>query len=232
MCVGRFLFFAIGALIYSSEVVEGGSNVPIVVDLSIPLARIIGLGSFISVQQTGEENKIVTVTARGADIGGTDDSFGFFSRQQNVTDIVATMHHEKMVGTNRNSKGGLMMRAKLTPDSPHVSLLVHAGSGVTMYSRATTGGPTTRKNVGVWVEDLELKLDKTGNTVSCFYKHSSSPDWYHLDDATAEFNWCVGEYQTDTECQPVYYVGHAVTSAADNDATVDLIAGEVEITHE
>ena len=55
------------------------------------------------------------------------------------------MHHEKIVRSNRDSKGGLMMRSKLTPDSPHVSLLIHTGSGVTMYSRATTGGPTTKK---------------------------------------------------------------------------------------
>ena len=61
------------------------------------------------------------------------------------------MHHEKIgrsnprINPNRNSKGGLMIRAKLTPDSPHVSLLVHTGSGVTMYSRATTGGPTIKK---------------------------------------------------------------------------------------
>jgi len=82
--------------------------------------------------------------------------------------------------------------------------------------------------VGVWVEDLELKLDKTGNTVSCFYKHISSPDWYHLGDATSEFDWCVGEYQSETKCSPTYYVGHAVSSA--DGSTVDLVAGEVEIT--
>ena len=39
--------------------------------------------------------------------------------------------------------------------------------------------------MGVWVEDIELKLDKTGNTVSCYYKHISSPDWYHIGDATS-----------------------------------------------
>jgi len=67
---GRFLFFAIAALIYSSEVVEGGSTVPIKIDLSIPLARALGLKSSISVEKTGEEgNKIVTVTAKGVDIG-------------------------------------------------------------------------------------------------------------------------------------------------------------------
>ena len=82
--------------------------------------------------------------------------------------------------------------------------------------------------MGVWVEDIELKLDKTGNTVSCYYKHISSPDWYHIGDAQSEFDWCIGEYQSDTKCSPTYYVGHAVSSADGN--TVDLIAGEVEIT--
>ena len=47
-------------------------------------------------------------------------------------------------------------------------------------------------------------------------------------DATSEFDWCVGEYQSGTKCNPTYYVGHAVSSA--DGSTVDLVAGEVEIT--
>ena len=74
----RYLFFTIAALICTSEVVEvkAGSTVPIKIDLSIPLARALGLGSSISVKKTGEEDsKIVTVTAKGVDIGVSRDMF-------------------------------------------------------------------------------------------------------------------------------------------------------------
>ena len=73
----QYLFF-IAALICTSEVVEvkAGSTVPIKIDLSIPLARALGLGSSISVKKTGEEDsKIVTVTAKGVDIGVSRDMF-------------------------------------------------------------------------------------------------------------------------------------------------------------
>ena len=66
----RYLFLA--ALICTYEVVEvkAGSTVPIKIDLSIPLARALGLGASISVEKSGEEdNKVVTVTAKGVDIG-------------------------------------------------------------------------------------------------------------------------------------------------------------------
>ena len=72
----RYLFFAIAALICTSKVVEvkAGSTVPIKIDLSIPLARALGLSSSISVEKSGEEdNKIVTVTAKGLDIGVSRD---------------------------------------------------------------------------------------------------------------------------------------------------------------
>ena len=74
---GHRYLFAIAAL-FSSKVVEvkAGSTVPIKIDLSIPLARALGLGSSISVEKTGEEdNKIVTVTAKGVDIGVSRDMF-------------------------------------------------------------------------------------------------------------------------------------------------------------
>jgi len=86
----RYLFFAIAALIYSSEVVEvkAGSTVPIKIDLSIPLARALGLGASISVEKSGEEdNKIVTVTAKGVDIGVSHDMFIVIVLRHMICDI-------------------------------------------------------------------------------------------------------------------------------------------------
>ena len=160
------------------------------------------------------------VRSGGEDIGGNADVFGFFDSEQ-TGDIVASMHVDKIVHRdvgarrNMNAKGGLMFRASHAVDAPHVSLLIHTGSGVTMYYRTTAGGETISKNVGVMVEDVELKMEKTGNNVSCYYKHVSSPEWYHLGDATADF---------DT----TYYVGQAISSAQ-RGYWAALYASEVQV---
>lgn len=176
-------------------------------------------GTNIRVQQVQEGKWMVR--SGGEDIFGSEDSFGFFDSEQ-TGDIVASMHVDKIVHRdvgarrNMNAKGGLMFRASHAVDAPHVSLLIHSGSGVTMYYRATAGGETISKNVGVMVEDVELKMEKTGNTVSCYYKHVSSPEWYHLGDASADF---------DT----TYYVGQAISSAQ-RGYWAALYASEVQVT--
>jgi hypothetical protein len=135
------------------------------------------------------------------DIGGTSDNFGFFSEEKSG-DIVATLQLEKLERRDMNSKGGLMIRASNAPDAPHVSLLVVAGTGVTLVHRETAGGDTTTKNVGVWLEDVELRMEKTGNSVKCMYKHESATEWYVLGTVTADLDSAVP-----------YLVGQAVSSA-------------------
>ena len=110
-----------------------------------------------------------------------------------------------------------MLRSSHATDSPHVSLLV-AKTGITMFYRTTAGGGTTSKNVGVWSERMELKLEKFGNTVACMYKHKSFSDWFYLDSVPIE----VGSE---------YYVGHAVTSA-EHGQVATLIAGNIYVNDE
>lgn len=145
--------------------------------------------------------------AGGTDIGGTSDSFGFFGDEHSATDITATMFLEKVQWRNNDSKGGLMIRASYDADAPHVSLLVKAGDGITMYSRSTAGGDTVvKKNVGVWRDNVELRLVKSGNSVECSYRPKGATDWYVLGSASA-----------DLDGAGVYYIGHAVTSASPNE---------------
>ena len=108
-----------------------------------------------------------------------------------------------------------MLRASHAPNAPHVSLLTTGRNGITMYYRTNVGGDTVSKNVGVWSRDMELKLEKTGNSVACFYKHSSAPEWFHIGTATVDL-------------MPEYFVGHAVTSA-DYGQHATLYAGDVHV---
>lgn len=160
-------------------------------------------GSSIWVQEYGKDQwRIKAAGSAGEGIGGTADSFGFFDQEQ-TGDIVASLHLEKLTRRNSHSKGGLMIRASHDVDAPHVSLLVNANDGITMFARSTIGGTTTSKNVGVWAEDVELRLEKTGNSVKCMYKHADATEWYVIGTETAEFGT-----NTDT-----YYVGQALSSA-------------------
>ena len=95
-----------------------------------------------------------------------------------------------------------MMRASAAADAPHVSLLVSARGGIAMFSRAVAGGDTASRHVGVWHEDMELRLVKTGNAVECSYKHASAPGWFVLGSAAA-----------DLDSAPTFRVGPAVSSA-------------------
>lgn len=135
------------------------------------------------------------------EIGGTSDSFGFSSEEQ-TGNIVADLYLEKLERRNMNSKGGLMIRASHAPDAPHVSLLVVAGDGVTLVHRAIAGGDTITKNVGTWLEDVELRMEKTGDSVKCMYKHESASVWYDLGTVTAALD----------SAEP-YLVGQAVGSS-------------------
>lgn len=147
---------------------------------------------------------------------GTADSFAFRDAEQTSPNIVATMHIEKLTRRNNDSKGGLMIRASRDPDAAHVSLLVKSADGITMFTRPSAGAETESYNVGVWAEDMELKLEKTGDSVKCSYKHASAAEWYDLITVNATFSG-------------TYYVGQAVSSNDWGDH-VQLTTGAVAVT--
>lgn len=161
-------------------------------------------GSPVWVQQV-DEGLWSVKAGGGATIGGTADSFGFFD-QEHTGDIVASLYLDKLTRHNNDSKGGLMIRASHDADSPHVSLLVTAMDGLTMFVRATKGGETTTKNVGVFAEDMDLRLEKTGNSIKCMYKQPAATEWYVLGTEDVGF---ITEVEGGTGN---YYVGRALGS--------------------
>ena len=147
---------------------------------------------------------------------GASDSF-LFNQATHTGDVVATVYLDKLERRTADTKGGLMIRAGLEADAPHVSLLVQSNTGVTMFSRTTAGGDTASLNVGVWKERVELKLTKVGNTVTCSYRPGfGDAPWYELGSATVEFG--AGDF----------YVGKAHASAEHPNA-VGMSAGAVDV---
>ncbi|KAL3801538.1 hypothetical protein HJC23_000976 [Cyclotella cryptica] len=179
---------------------------------TLPARDIGDTGREIFAQKLNAE--VWSIKGAGWDIGGTADSFAFNNYKQNGENLTATVYLNKLNQRNLNSKGGIMLRASHSPDAPHVSLLA-AKNGITMFYRKNAGGGTSSKNVGVWSENMDLKLEKLRNTVACLYKHKSSADWFYLDSVAID----VGED---------FYVGHAVTSAEyGQEAT--LLAGNIYV---
>mmetsp|Transcript_28781 Transcript_28781/g.60571 ORF Transcript_28781/g.60571 Transcript_28781/m.60571 type:complete len:398 (-) Transcript_28781:353-1546(-) len=144
---------------------------------------------------------ITTIKAAGTGIGGTTDSFGYVNKKFSG-DINVTAHLYLLAEENLDSKGGLMIRASGSADTPHVSLLTNPrAGGLTMFYRESAGGETLSKTAGVWDRNMELMMTTTGNSVTCYYKHKSFADWYELGTATIDMG-------TD------FQVGVAVTSAS------------------
>jgi len=123
-----------------------------------------------------------SIKGAGTGIGGTSDHFAYLNYPQSG-DVTATVHIDRLEERNMQSKGGLMIRASHSPDAAHVSLVTTRDKGVTMVWRANDGGETESKNVGVWQSDMDLKLEKTGNSVSASYKHAGSPSWFTIGSA-------------------------------------------------
>mmetsp|Transcript_10343 Transcript_10343/g.13224 ORF Transcript_10343/g.13224 Transcript_10343/m.13224 type:complete len:402 (-) Transcript_10343:196-1401(-) len=153
----------------------------------------------------------------GGIIGGTEDSFGSFFTESSG-DITASLHLNKLTRYNNDSKGGLMIRDTTDPDSAHVSLLVNSKHGVTMYWRNAAGQSTNSKNMGVWHEDVLLRLIKTGNNVEASYKHQAATDWFVL--GTAPF----------TPTSETFYVGKVTSSGQKYYISEMTTTGEFTVT--
>jgi hypothetical protein len=129
---------------------------------------------------------LYSINATGTGIGGIADNFGYV-QQQMTGNVTATLHLEKVFRRNKNTKGGLIIRASHAMDAAHVSLLVDVDRGVTMVYRTANGGSTKSKCIGVWAEDIDLNLVKMDNTVHSLYKQFGSANWIKIGSVTADF---------------------------------------------
>lgn len=129
---------------------------------------------------------LYSINATGTGIGGIADNFGFV-QQEMTGNVTATLHFEKVFRRNKNTIGGLMIRASHDMAAAHVSLLVDVDRGVTMVYRTAKGGPTESKCIGVWTEDIDLNLVKMGNTVRSLYKQFGAAEWVEIGSVSADF---------------------------------------------
>ena len=113
---------------------------------------------------TAYDNGVFTVRGSGADIWGAADAFHFAYRTM-TGDGAIVARVQSLEYVDRWTKGGVMIRASLTPGSRHAMMIGSPGKGFAFQRRVSdniesvhTAGPLT-------VPPAWVKLQRTGNTI-------------------------------------------------------------------
>jgi hypothetical protein len=144
-------------------VASGGSN-----DIDVGDTGAAGSASF--------SGNVLTVRGGGADIWGTEDAFNFFY-QSLLDDGQMTVRVDSLENTNTFAKAGLMIRASTDPSSAYVILDVRPGGELEFMMRQSDGASTTFLGGAVWSFPADLKLSRSGSTVSAFVSSDGGATW-------------------------------------------------------
>lgn len=87
----------------------------------------------------------VLLTASGADIWGTSDSFSFYHKPAtSAENVVSEVKLDSLInGTDKDAKAGIMVRDSLAANDRHITILGSRANGVYVQSRSSVGGVTT-----------------------------------------------------------------------------------------
>ena len=112
-------------------------------------------------------NGTIQIRAAGTDIWGRADQF-HFARQQLTGDAEMIVRVTGLPLTHDWTKAGLMFRASLAADAPHVSVLVTPSHGVVVQWRAQSGADSQTTSGLPGTAPEWLKLARTGDTFNAF----------------------------------------------------------------
>ena len=119
-----------------------------------------------------------TVEGGGADIWGSADAFRYV--WQPITgdvDVVARVASLEYV--HAWSKGGVMIRERLTADSAHAMMAVTPGKGHAFQRRTAAGGISTHTSGGAGTAPAWVKLERRGTTITA-YVSSTGTTWVRV----------------------------------------------------
>lgn len=114
-----------------------------------------------------------TVRGAGADIWGSADAFRYVWQPMNGdVDVIARVASVENV--HAWVKAGVMIRERLTADSPHALMLVSPGKGLAFQRRIATGGISTHTSGGGGTAPAWVKLERRANTLTAFVSSNGS----------------------------------------------------------
>ncbi len=147
----------------------------------------------------------ITLSAAGADIGGTADEFRYaFKRLTGDGSILVRV--DSVLNANASAKAGVMIRETLDPGSRHATVVVTPGSGVAFQRRLINNDVSVGTTQAGLTAPRWVKLTRTGSLLTA--QHSA--DGVTWTDLTA-----TGAATSDTVVMGgTMYIGLAVTSNA------------------
>jgi hypothetical protein len=114
------------------------------------------------------DNGTYTITAGGADIGGTSDQFHFAYNSWDADgSIVARV--ASLANTNAAAKAGLMFRSGTPAGAAFVGVFVTPGVGLTLLTRPTDGAATGQSTLFGFPAPRFLKLTRAGDQLTAFH---------------------------------------------------------------
>ena len=131
-------------------------------------------------------NGTYLISASGADIWGSSDSFGFVS-QDASGDIELSAQVESLENTNAWAKAGVMIRESLNANSKHAMTVITPGNGASFQRRTSTGansGHTTFKGISA---PQFVKVIRSGNKFTGYYSSNNSV-WFPMDTVDISMN--------------------------------------------
>jgi hypothetical protein len=158
---------------------------------------------------TGDDAFIITSNSVG-DIYGTSDRFHYLYFNQ-TGDVAVTCQVQSLNGTHTWRKGGIMFRKNLGPRSANVAIVktgggTPGGSGLTHQRRLTEGAATeVWNNVNYPATNVWLRLVKTGNTITSYFKKDGDLAWMRY-------------LSTEVDLGSQFYIGIAVSANNDPNA--------------
>ncbi len=123
-----------------------------------------------------------TLTGSGADIWGTADAFQFVHETLSG-DVELVARVASLTNTDPWAKTGLMIRENLTAGSAHAMVAVTSGNGVSLQSRAATGGSSTDINSAGVSAPRWIKLVRRTSQISAYHSVDGKA-WTHVGTVT------------------------------------------------
>jgi regulation of enolase protein 1 (concanavalin A-like superfamily) len=149
---------------------------------------------------------VYTISAGGADIGGTSDQFYFaYQPVQGDIDVAARLVSLDASRTG-SAKAGVMIRESLMAGARHAFALLTAGQGYAFDRRIDPGGVTAHTAGGSGAAPGWIRLLRTGSRIEAF-RSADGRNWTSVGSDTVPMAETV-------------YVGLAVTSRSATQATV------------
>ncbi|HEY7289311.1 MAG TPA: FG-GAP-like repeat-containing protein [Vicinamibacterales bacterium] len=143
-----------------------------------------------------------TVRGSGRDIWDNADEFRYvWTLGQGDFQITARV--DSVQNVNVWTKAGVMIRENLNAGSRHASLLATPGRGVSFQRRTVENGASTLTAGPATTAPVWLKLDRSGDVITAFYRKTTTDAWTLID------------RQTLSSLRSEVLVGLAVTSHAD-----------------